>query len=403
MFYPSDGVKRKYMPLLLISLVGLFYVAGNGSVWFALPLLANKIVDDFMLVGLLIAVPNLVSLFLDVPVGGLSDRLGRKKMLSVGLFVMLLLGLALPFISTVVNLIVFLVVFGVANQFIYIAIRAHIMDISPKNETSKYFGFFEALASIGFTIAPVIGGVLIADNLMTGAISVGLFNLLMCLIGLIFVFLVKEAITSAGFASSVKDLIRKDKLVLRELVEFKDLKSGGAMILLITFVIVVADGLIWTMGPLYTTLGLDTEMVGIILSMFVLPFILFDIPFGMLADKIGKTKTMFTGLLIAGAFLIYFGQTRDSTMLIAAAFLATTGLALVRPSIDGLLTDLAESKQKGGIVGVWDVSEDLGYVIGPILGGIIAEYYQNIGFAFTGMGLILLLITPLVLLAAKKN
>jgi DHA1 family quinolone resistance protein-like MFS transporter len=209
-------------------------------------------------------------------------------------------------------------------------------------------------------------------------------------------------VTKEGLSSSVKDLIQKDKLILRELLEFKELKAGGVIILLITFVLVVADGLIWTMEPLYTTLGLDAELVGIMLSMFVIPYILFDAPAGYLADKIGKTKTMFLGLLIAGIFLVTFSYLRDPMLLIASAFLATTGLALVRPSVDGLLTDLAEKKHKGGIVGVWDVSEDAGYVIGPILGGVIAQYYGSISVAFMAIGGILLLLVPVVLVMSKR-
>jgi len=397
------GLEQRHLPIFLISVLGLFYVAGNGSVFFALPLIANSLVNDLMIVGLLIAIPNFVSLFLDVPLGGLSDYLGRKKLLGSGLFMMGLLGIVLPTISTVPALILFLVVFGIANQLIYISVRAFIMDISPLNKTSEYFGFFEALASIGFTIGPIVGGMLIADQLSIGVLSVGLFYFTMCLIALVIVFTLKETIPKEGLTSSIKDLIKKDKLIFRELIEFKELRGPGAIILILTFILVTADGLIWTMEPLFATLGLDTATVGLILAMFVVPFILFDVPAGYLADKIGKTKVMFIGLIIAGIFLISFGSTREPNLLLIFAFIATTGLALVRPSVDGLLTDLAEQKHKGGIVGVWDVSEDLGYVIGPILGGIIAEYYQNIGVAFTAMGAILLLMAPLALLTSKRK
>ncbi len=381
----------------------MFYVAGNGAVWFALPILAETLVNDLLLVGLLIAVPNFVSLFFDVPLGGLSDHLGRRKLLAVGVVMMGLLGLVLHLVSSVPELLLYLVFFGVANQLVYISIRAFIMDISPAGETSKYFGFFEALASIGFTVGPIVGGALIADNLAPGLLSVGVFYTLMCLLALVLALLLKDTAPQEGLASSVRDLIRKDRLVFRELLEFKQLSSGGGVILILTFILVVTDGLIWTMEPLYTTLGLDSAMVGLILAMFVLPFILFDIPAGILADRYGKARIMVVGLTLAGIFMILFGLVREPLHLLITAFMATTGLALVRPSIDGLLTDLAEKKQKGGIVGVWDVSEDLGYVIGPIMGGLIGSYYGDIGFAFTLMGVVLLLSPLLVLFFMRTN
>lgn len=396
----SIGKEHRY--LLIVSLMVFFYITGNGGVWFALPLMAESLTKDLMLVGILIAIPNFVSLFLDIPVGGLSDYLGRKKLMALGLIMMFAIGLMLPKITSIIGFIFFMIFFGIANQFIFIAGRAFLMDISPKGKTSEYFGVFEALGQIGFAIGPVIAGIIIADNLNTGVVNLGLFYLLTCLTALIFVLLLKETINLQKL-SKTKDLILKDRLVFRELLDFKEFKATGLIILTITFVIVVADGLIWTMEPLYKTLGLDYETLGIILSMFVIPYILFDIPAGILADKIGKTKIITIGLLLAGASLIVFGYSIEPIMLLISAFLAATGLACVRPSVGGLLTDLAEKKQKGGIVGVWDISEDLGYVIGPILGGIISQYYSNVGMAFIVMGGLLLLLVPITLLVSKRN
>jgi MFS family permease len=389
--------------LLLVSISALLYIIGYGGVWFVLPLIAQDITKDLTLVGVLVAIPYIVSLLLDIPVGGLADNLGRKKLLRIGLLFMAILGLAFNTISSLYAFIIFMVLFGIANQTIFISARAYVMDISPKGKTSEFFGIFDAMASVGTIIGPIIAGMLVADNLPAGISSVGIFYFVMCMATLSLVLLLKEAITYNGLRSSVRDLLQKDKLILRELTEFKELRNGGAIILIMTFVLVVTDGLIWTMEPLYFTLGFQPEMLGLLMAMFVVPFVLFSVPAGFIADKIGKTRTMFIGLLLAGSFMITFGVTREPTLLFSSAFLATTGLAFVRPAVDGLLTDLAEKKHKGGIVGVWDVSEDLGYIVGPILGGIVASIYKDIGFAFIVMGGILLLMTPLVLWTSRHG
>ena len=106
---------------------------------------------------------------------------------------------------------------------------------------------------------------------------------------------------------SVKDTIVKDNLYVKSLLDFKDLHFAGVAVLLATFIIVFVDGIVWTLEPLYTTLDIGAETVGLILSMFVLPFILFEVPAGMIADKFGKIRVFITGLVIAGVFLITFG------------------------------------------------------------------------------------------------
>jgi len=94
-------------------------------------------------------------------------------------------------------------------------------------------------------------------------------------------------------------------------------------------------------------------------------------------ERIGKYRTLTFGLVVAGIFLIKFGVSNDPTVMFASAFLATTGLAITRPSIEGLLTDISRHKERGKIVGVWDVSEDVGYVIGPLVAGIVTEYFHS--------------------------
>lgn len=395
-------ILRERRSLFLVSLAALFYVFGNGGMWFVFPLLAKKLAGNFVFVGLLVAVPYAVSLLLDIPIGVLSDYLGRKKIFAFGLVLMALLGVVLPHISSVQDFVLFMIAFGAANQFIFVSGRAFLMDISPQGKTSEYFGLFEAVAQIGFAVGPIIAGILLAESWTPGVVNTGLFYVLMCILALLVVLMLRETVRTEKLGSILQKFRQEGHLFLSGLSDFRELRSTGLMILFLTFFLMVVDGLIWTMEPLYTTLGLEPEMAGIILSMFVLPYILFNVPAGVLADKLGKTKIMSFGLLVAGVSLIVFGHSRTPLLLIVSAFIATVGLAFVRPSIGGLLTDLAERKQKGGIVGVWDIAEDAGYIIGPVLGGLIAEYYGNVGAAFTGMGILVLLLVPFVLWTTKK-
>jgi len=136
--------------------------------------------------------------------------------------------------------------------------------------------------------------------------------------------------------------------------------------------------------------------------MFVLPFILFEVPAGMIADCFGKIRVFIAGLSVAGVFLIAFGSTQNPTLLILSAFAATTGLAFARPAIDGFLTDISASKERGGIVGVWNVAEDSAYVVSPIVGGLIAKLY-GINMTFMLVGGLLIISVPLIYLAVRNN
>ena len=72
------------------------------------------------------------------------------------------------------------------------------------------------------------------------------------------------------------------------------------------------------------------------------------------------------------------------------------------PSLDGLLVDLSYRHKKGYVVGVWNFSMDAGYVVGPLLGGTIAEAI-GIKYTFFITGLVLLMSIALLLLSKVKK
>jgi MFS family permease len=201
---------------------------------------------------------------------------------------------------------------------------------------------------------------------------------------------------------SIKDAIQRDKIYSKSLLDYKHLSHAGVAVFISTFLIVFVDGLIWSFEPLYTTYGIDTATVGIIMSMFFLPFILFSVPAGYIADKIGRTKVFTSGLLCAAVFLISFGLTRDPALLMISAFATATGLALARPAMEGFLTEISSGKERGGIVGVWNVAEDSAYVASPIIGGAIAEAF-GLGSAFISVGSLLILSVPFIYLAIRNK
>jgi MFS family permease len=390
--------------LFMLSGMSFSFAIGFGAIWFLLPSIVKNNVDNMIIFGIIYSIPNIVSFFLDIPTGAFIDYHGRKKPFLIAFVIMALLGFMLPSLTTLPRLIGFMLVFGIVNQFAILPGRAYLMDIAPKGKTSEYFGIFSAVFNLGYSIGPIIGGYFIAESLNVGLFSTGLFVAVLCIIAIIFLSLLKETmVETKSVSNSVRDVIIRDKILVRSILQYKQLKVVGVLILALTLVLIIIDGIIWSLEPLYNTLGIDSVLVGLILASFTVPYIIFEAPAGMIADRIGKHYTMLFGILLASICLISFGYTTNPWILLISAFIATVGLAFVRPSMDGLLTDLSAGKQKGMIVGVWDVAEDIGYVIGPILGGIISEVFQSIQIPFVLMGIAMLFFLPVIYLTKKYN
>ncbi|MFH1054763.1 MAG: MFS transporter [Candidatus Altiarchaeota archaeon] len=373
-----------------LAFISLLYSIGFGLVLFLLPFMAYEVSGSVLAVGLLVAVPALASMFTAIPAGNFADAYGRKTVVLAGLSLMVLLMLCLPYCSTLAGFLFFAFFFGVASQLIYASIKVHLFDIT--DSASKHFGVVATAFQAGLGLGPLVGGYLIINSLEAGLASASnLFAIDLLLVALFFLF----------FRFSESKVTSKLKLNLKDFIfggirEYMKLGRVGVTVLWLTIMFTTYEGLVWTLEPLFNKYyGLDSFTTGLIMSMFILPFILFNIPAGILADRYGKMKVLVPGLITAGFFMILFGLARDTPLLIVFAFLSTAGLAFAWISLSGLLADASRKSKKGGIIGVWNTSEELGYLAGPILGGLVAQY-SGIRMPFITLGILMILSTLLI-------
>ncbi|MFA5930124.1 MAG: MFS transporter [Candidatus Micrarchaeia archaeon] len=382
--------RRNYRQMAILGISAGLYALGSGATWFVLPIVTNKMFDNLFLAAAVIAISNVVSLIFDIPIGELSDKVGRKKLIIAGLALNVLLGFALPHLQSVATLVVFLVALGFANLLLAPPARAFVMEISPSKKTSEFFGIFDTLMDLGFAIGPLAAGYILSERTDLGVSDIGIFTALMCIVALLVILLAHETVLrTKKMFRSIRDVISTDGFYRAGLADFRQLHGAGLAILLSIFTLVFIDGVIWTIGPLYTTTGMSMEDAGLILMMFQLPLLLFQIPAGKLADKYGKITIFVAGSLLAAVSFAMFGLSTDVGLSIALAFCAASGLAFVYPATEGLLTDISTKKQHGGIVGVWGAAEDIAYISSPIIGGLIAQTI-GVGATFIFLGLLLL-------------
>ena len=97
-------------------------------------------------------------LVLSVPIGILQDRLGKKIVLNLGMFVTAL-GLIVPFLFYSYEIVlVGFALLGIGNTIVQVSANPLIMDVAPKNRGASYLSLSQFIKSVGSMIAAPLAG-----------------------------------------------------------------------------------------------------------------------------------------------------------------------------------------------------------------------------------------------------
>lgn len=100
------------------------------------------------------------------------------------------------------------------------------------------------------------------------------------------------------------------------------------------------------------------------------------ITMGTLGDKIGRKKLLLTGAAVFGIASVFAAFSNSANELIASrAILGIAGATLAPSTLSLIRSMFDDPKQRTIAIGIWIASFSMGGAIGPVIGGIILEYY----------------------------
>jgi EmrB/QacA subfamily drug resistance transporter len=105
-----------------------------------------------------------------------------------------------------------------------------------------------------------------------------------------------------------------------------------------------------------------------------LTLVMFTIPFGRLADIIGRKKIYTTGLIIFAGSTLWLALANSPLMLISVRLVQGISLAMIWGTGVALLTAAYPANERGRVLGLSVAAVFLGASIGPTIGGILTQY-----------------------------
>src|SRR5579862_360165 len=126
----------------------------------------------------------------------------------------------------------------------------------------------------------------------------------------------------------------------------------------------------------------------------------FLVPMGTLGDRIGRRRLLMIGAAAFGLASVLAAFSRTAAMLIAArAILGVAGATLAPSTLSLIRNMFVDPNERRVAIGVWITSYSVEAVIGPLLGGLLLEYFWWGSVFLIGVPIMLLLLTlgPLLL------
>ena len=130
-----------------------------------------------------------------------------------------------------------------------------------------------------------------------------------------------------------------------------------------------------TLVPIIAVDEIEMTLTVLGLMLFVMTTINFFIvfPAGWLSDRFGRKPVMVPGIFLAGIGLFLFTIAGDVPMMFVAAVIMGIGTGIAGPAPAAYIADLAPPGQTSLAMGFYRTFGDLGFIIGPIALGFIAE------------------------------
>jgi MFS family permease len=136
------------------------------------------------------------------------------------------------------------------------------------------------------------------------------------------------------------------------------------------------DGMSWGIFPLFfASFGLGVERIGILKAVYPATWGILQVATGPLSDRWGRKGLIVAGMWIQSAGLFLTAATRQFEWWLVGSLLLGLGTAMVYPSLIAAVSDASHPTWRARSLSVYRFWRDLGYAIGALSAGILADIF----------------------------
>jgi MFS family permease len=371
---PDSKYKRDTGRTWSIGLLSLDIYFFWFSLYLFVPILsvyARSLGASLSMVGLIISAYGFTQLVIRIPMGMLSDRLGRRRpFVTIAFFVVAIGVTGLAWSPNPTWLLIFRGITGLAAAT-WVTTTVLYSSYFPKDRSVRAIGFATFFQGAAVVTAMAAGGLLASAY---GWPSTFYLALIPAVLGIVLsLFLAEDVTLNKSPSLSLKALrhSRGVRLLITASI-LACLAQYANYATTFSFVPVFAAG----MGASRAALG------WLSMGVFV-PYTLGALVSARLADRVGERRMVVTGLVIMGLMSAGIPFIKSVPLLIASRVLYGVGLGISFPVIMGLSIKQVDREQRASAMGFFQAVYALGMFAGPALSGFVADGLGMSGMFYT--------------------
>lgn len=368
------GFLREHERLVAISISTVLVMAGQGVISPVLPLFAKDFGVGAATIGLTLSMFALARLLLNVPLGVLSDRYGRRVLLVSGPVVTAAGMVGSGLSGNIEQLLAWRFLAGVGSAMYQTAAMAYIADISLPANRARFIGTNQGALLLGVSIGPGVGG-LIAQGfgLRAPFYVVGGAALLAAVYGYLRLPEThSRTVAPAAPAVAPGPPDGGGQRSWLRMVRSRDF-AALSFVTMATFLARAAGR--QTLVPLMSVarLNMSPAALGGIFSAMAFMGMLLITPAAIAADRFGRKAMIVPGGALVGAGLLLYAGAGTYTLFLVASLVMALGQGVGGPAPGAYAADIAPDDARGLAMGLYRSAGDIGFVIGPPLLGALAD------------------------------
>lgn len=328
--------------------------------------------------------------------GTLANRFGRKNLLVAGWIV----GIPIPFILMFADswnwIVAANILLGINQGLAWSSTVVMKIDLVGEKQRGFAMGLNEfagyiAVAAIAFLTGYIAG----EYGIRPYPFYIGIVLVVLGLLGSI--FFIRDTKHHVAKETTESQVPRLKNIFMETTWKHKNLGSVTQAGLVNN----LNDGMVWGIFPiLLASKGFTLGETGIITAIYPAVWGLGQLVTGAMADRLCKKNMLYMGMLLQALVLMLFVKAQTMFHFVALSALLGWGTAMVYPTFLATVAENTHPLDRAKSIGIFRLWRDLGYAIGAILTGVIADLF-SINASILLIGLLTLVSAVIIFVRMK--